>query len=99
FTTQSPTTASLPWEEGFETTSTPTGWAKNSFVIGNTSRLPDAGTNVIYKNFRSTITTENFSAISAGEIETGNELSFNYRFANFDSPFAPPSAGDGKFVV
>jgi len=99
FTTQSPSITALPWLEGFETTSVPVGWVRNTFTIGSTTRLPEADTNIIYKNFRSTITTENFSTVSAGEIESGNQLSFNYRFANFDTPFGAPSAGAGNFIV
>jgi len=99
FRTETPVTTNIPWEEGFETTATPTGWTRNSFVIGTTMRLPDADTNVIYKNFRSTITTENFSAITAGEITSGDILSFNYRFADFNSPFGPIPTGAGNFTV
>lgn len=99
FTTQVPVTQHLPWEEDFAGTSAPAGWTRNTFVIGSTVRLPDADSNIIYKNFRSTITTENFSTVSVGEIESGNHLSFNYRFANYDAPYGAPSSGAGNFAV
>ena len=95
------TTTSTPWDEGFETTAIPAGWTRNTFVINTTQRLPGAQTNVIYRNFISgnPVTTDYFSTVSVGEIDNGDVLSFKYRFANFASPYGPPVAGAGNFVL
>ncbi len=91
---------SLPWGESFESLSVPEGWTRNTFVIGSTIRIPGAESNTIYKNFRSVITTENFTTVSVGEIESGSQLSFDYLFTNYDAPYGEaPSPGAGNFIV
>lgn len=99
FTTAAPVVTTTPWNEGFNTTVLPNGWSNTGFTIATSSRLPGADTNLIFKNLNASAATGNFSTISVGEIQTGDELSFTYRLANFASPYNPPAAGSGNFIV
>lgn len=100
FSTAAPVTATVPWEEGFQTTTLPEGWENSGFIIGTTTRLPGAETNVIFKNLHQSSHTASFSTVSVGEIQAGDHLQFIYRLGNFSpEPYNPPAAGSGNFII
>lgn len=100
FTTAAPVTTSIPWNEMFNTTSLPNGWGNNGFTIATSTRLSGAETNVIFKNLNASNTTGNFRTISVGEIQSGDELNFNYRLGvATPAPYNPPAVGSGNFIV
>ena len=97
FTTQ--TVVSAPYTEGFITTSTPTGWTTTGWLIGSVRGATGNPGNNIYRNLWSSATTGTFTTINVGPVSSGMSLTFDYQLTNYDSPFAPPAAGSGNFIV
>ncbi|MGV8113461.1 MAG: choice-of-anchor J domain-containing protein [Lentimicrobium sp.] len=97
FTTQ--TVVSAPYTEGFITTSTPTGWTTTGWSIGSVRGATGNPGNNIYRNLWSSATTGTFTTINVGPVSSGMSLTFDYQLTNYDSPFAPPAAGSGNFIV
>ncbi|MCX7955367.1 MAG: fibronectin type III domain-containing protein [Bacteroidales bacterium] len=91
--------ASVPYFEGFNTTVTPQGYNTANWTIGTISAVPGNPPNNIYKNLYSSLPTATFTTCFIGPIQTGMKLSFDYKFANYSSPWGPPSAGAGNFKV
>jgi hypothetical protein len=90
-----------PHSQGFATTSVPSGWSTTGWTIGSTrGATGNPGTN-IYKNFWNATgaNSGSFTTVNVGPITAGSFLSFDYKASNYDSPFAPPAAGSGNFVV
>ncbi|RYZ56490.1 MAG: T9SS type A sorting domain-containing protein [Sphingobacteriales bacterium] len=97
FTTQALTPA--PWVEGFATTSTPTGWTLANMSVGSSTGAGGNPGNTVYKNLYSGATTCSLTTINVGPVTSAMNFKFDYRLANFSSPYAPPAAGSGNFVV
>src|SRR5690606_39064307 len=55
--------------------------------------------NVIYKNLYGSATSGSFQTIQVGLVSEGDVLSFIYKLNNYSSPYAPPAADSGNFVV
>ena len=92
------TLASVPWTEGFATTSLPTGWTNtSSWGIGTTTGLTGNTGNVIYFNLWSSATSASFITPTFGAIPANCTFSFDYKLQNFSSPYAVPSTGWGNF--
>lgn len=95
--------ASIPWMEGFTTTTIPTGWAQTGFLFGVATGITNAPGgvegNVIYKNLWSSATSGNFQTIRIGTVSSGDILSFIYKTHNYSSPYAPPAVNSGNFIV
>src|SRR5690554_4844017 len=95
--------ASIPWMEGFTTTTIPTGWAQTGFSFGVVTAITNAPGgvegNVIYKNLWSSATSGNFQTIRIGTVSSGDILSFIYKTHNYGSPYAPPVVDSGNFIV
>src|SRR5690554_5620150 len=95
--------ASIPWMEGFTTTTIPTGWAQTGFSFGVVTAITNAPGgvegNVIYKNLWSSATSGNFQTIRIGTVSAGDILSFIHKTHNFGDPYAPPAANSGNFIV
>jgi hypothetical protein len=53
----------------------------------------------MYKNLYSSATTGNFSTVLVGPISGTEDFSFDYKIANYYSPYAPPASGTGNFVL
>lgn len=92
-------TSAPPYSESFTTTSTPTCWTITGWTIGSTRGVTGNPANNIYKNLYSGATSGNFSMIDIGPITAGMALSFEYKVSNYSSPYDPPAAGSGNFVV
>src|SRR5690606_12952985 len=89
--------ATVPWNEGFATTSTPVGWTSSWAITGSATTLPGAEGNYIYKNIYGTGSTgTSFTTINVGTVEADNVLSFNYSVKKFNSP---TDTANGNFVV
>lgn len=100
FKTEAPITSTRPWNEGFATiNATPYGWNTTGFIIATQSRLPGSDGNVIAKNLSAPATNGTFTTINVGQVAADDVLAFVYRLANFNSPYDPPAAGSGNFVV
>src|SRR5690606_17301440 len=97
--------ASIPWMEGFTTTTIPTGWAQTGFLFGVATGITNAPGgvegNVIYKNLYGTGSNAsgNFQTINMGLVSSGDILSFIYKTHNYDSPYAPPAIDSGNFII
>lgn len=97
FTTEPPITTTRPWEEPFPNTSTPIGWNKGEFAIGNTNRFPVNGdAPYIWKQISS---SDTFTTISVGLIQAGDLLTMNYAFGPYTNGNPPPSTGAGNFQI
>ncbi len=101
FTTSSAT--AVPWTESFATATFPTNWVNTSSWTLSNSLTAFGGTAntayYLYKNLYSSVTTANFTTLIAGPLPSNYRLTFDYRLANFSSPYASPGAGSGNFVV
>jgi len=97
FTTQS--VVALPYEEGFATTSVPTGWSTTGWSIGSVRGVTGNPGNNIYKNLYSSATTGTFTTINVGPVTSSSWLTFDYKLANYSSPYSPPATGSGNFVL
>lgn len=98
FTT--PLLVSPPLIEGFTTTSTPAGWDTTGWSIGSVRGVTGNPGNNIYKNIYSSSTTgSSFTTPAVSSVTTDMILSFDYIVALYSSPYGPPSAGTGDFVV
>lgn len=91
--------ASVPYLEGFLTTTTPTCWNIGTWSIGSTRGVTGNPGNNIYKNLYSSSATATFITGNIGPIAANMLLSFDYKLANFSSPYAPPASGSGNYVV
>jgi len=91
--------APVPWFEGFATTATPTGWTTTGWTIGTTTAIPPVDGNYIRRNLWSSATTGTITTINLGTVEDNMVLTFDYALANWDSPYNPPAAESGDFVV
>lgn len=96
FTTQLVVPA--PYNEGFATTTAPAGYGGNMTYGSSTGAGGNPG-NTVYRNLYSSVTTSNFSTVNIGPVNAAHVLSFDYRLADFNSPYAPPAAGSGNYVV
>lgn len=97
FTTS--TAVSLPVSEGFATTSAPALWTTSGWLIGSTRGVTGNPGNNIYKNLYSSAATGTFSTAVYGPMAAGYRLKFDYKVANYSSPYAAPAAGWGSFTV
>jgi hypothetical protein len=96
FTTQSVVPA--PYVQGFATTTTPAGWNTTGWIIGSTRGVTGNPGYNIYKNLY-TATPGTFSMVNVGPVSTGMLLTFDYKLANYSSPYNPPAAGSGDYTV
>ncbi len=92
-------TTATPWIEPFTTTATPTGWTTSGWAIGAVRGVTGNLGNNLYKNLYSSATTGTFTTISIGAISVTSNLTFDYKLANFTSPYNMPTAGWGNFKV
>jgi hypothetical protein len=95
-----PLVSPTPYNEGFATTALPTGWAATNFAVG----VPFEGLagnpgNTMFLNLYGLVPNGNFSTINIGQVQANQVFSFDYALANYASPYAPPSATSGSFVV
>jgi subtilisin-like proprotein convertase family protein len=97
FTTQ--LVVPTPYFEGFASTAQPAGWGNTGMVYGSSTGAGGNPGNTIYKNLYSSAPTGNFSTVNIGPVMAGQNLYFDYRLANFSSPYGPAASGSGNFVV
>ncbi|MBM3411180.1 MAG: hypothetical protein FJY18_06080, partial [Bacteroidetes bacterium] len=98
FTTNS--AVAVPVTEGFATTTAPANWTTTGWLIGSTRGVTGNPGNNIYRNMWSTSTaTGTFTSAVYGPMAAGYRLKFDYKIANYSSPYAAPSAGWGHFKV
>ncbi|HRQ85453.1 MAG TPA: GEVED domain-containing protein, partial [Flavobacteriales bacterium] len=98
FTT--PIVVPAPWFEPFATTSTPTGWTTTGWTLGSTRGVTGNPGNNIYKNIYSASTSgTSFTTVSVGPVTAAMSLGFDYKASLFSSPYNPPAAGSGNYVV
>lgn len=89
-----------PYFEGFTTTTTPAGWNTTGWTIGSVTGVGGNPGNSIYKNLFSVGTASGtFTTLNVGPITNGMLLSYDFKLANFASPYSPPAIGSGNFVV
>jgi len=94
------TSVARPWLEGFATLAFPTGWINsNSWLIGSVRGVTGNPGNTIYKNLWNGSLSGEFTTVPVGPILTGDRLAFDYKIANFNSPYLPPSNNWGNFKV
>jgi len=92
--------APVPYEEGFLTTAVPPCWNTTGWLIGSVRGVTGNPGNNIYKNIYGTGSTgASFKTCEIGPISAGMVLTFDYKVANYSSPYAPPAANSGNFVV
>ncbi|MDD4148739.1 MAG: fibronectin type III domain-containing protein, partial [Bacteroidales bacterium] len=94
------TVAPVPYLEPFTTTTTPNTWNITGWTIGSTRGVTGNPGNNIYKNiYYSGSSGATFTTINIGTIPTGAKLTFDYKLANYNSPYAAPAASSGNFSV
>ncbi|MBX2932489.1 MAG: hypothetical protein KF781_11150, partial [Chitinophagaceae bacterium] len=95
------TSVNRPWTEGFITQTFPAGWTNSSsWAIGSVRGVTGNPGNTIYKNLWSAVPTGEFITVPVGPIAAGDRLSFDYKIANYQSPYlAPNSWGNFKVLL
>jgi hypothetical protein len=98
--TTNPPTA-VPWTEGFATTTTPVNWVNTSFSISNTIAAinPALATNYVYRNSYTSSTTGNFVTPIFAAIPANYRFVFDYKNADFSSPYGPTPANSNNIVI
>ena len=92
--------ASVPYEEGFLTTTAPSCWTTTGWLIGSVRGVTGNPGYNIYKNIYGTGSSgTSFKTCEIGPVSAGMVLTFDYKVANYSSPYAPPAANSGNFVV
>jgi len=89
----------IPYVEEFITTTTPSCWNITGWIIGSTRGVTGNPGNNIYKNLWSSATTGTFTTGLIGPVSAGDLLTFDYKLANYSSPYGPPAVGSGNYVV
>ncbi len=97
FTTNS--AVAVPVTEGFASTTAPANWRTTGWLIGSTRGVTGNPGNNIYKNLYSSAATGTFTSAVYGPMAAGYRLKFDYKIANYSSPYAAPDAGWGHFKV
>ena len=98
--TTNPPTA-VPWTEGFATTTTPVNWVNTSFSISNTIAAinPALATSYVYRNSYTSSTTGNFVTPIFAAIPANYRFVFDYKNADFSSPYGPTPANSNNIVI
>jgi hypothetical protein len=100
-----PVTVAVPWFEGFETNVLPTGWSQTSMQVGDFTGLGGNPGNAIAGNlyfddyWYEGVLTLIATTPSIGVITSDQKFTFDYKLANYSTPYAPPGAGTGNIVV
>lgn len=97
FTTQ--VLVATPYLEPFTTISTPSGWNITGWTIGSARGVTGNTGNNIYSNLWSSATTATFTTVNVGPISSGQLLTFDWKSANYNSPYGAPGSGTGNIVV
>ena len=93
-----PTVTSVPWVEGFATTTLPAQWTASSFFLSNTSNVGANPGNALVVNLYSSTPSGNFTTPSLGPVAANQLFSFDYRIINF-SGTGIPGAGTGNYTL
>lgn len=91
--------AAVPYLQAFNNTTTPQGYSITGWTISSITAVAGNPANNIYKNLYSTYPTGSFSTLNIGPVDAGMSLSFDYKHANYGSPYDAPISGTGKFFV
>ncbi|MDY0075713.1 MAG: choice-of-anchor J domain-containing protein [Bacteroidales bacterium] len=88
-----------PYTQSFETTTPPEGWTTTYWTIGTTSAIPAIDGNYIRERFYNYTTSRTLTTINVGPVSADMVLNFDYTFANYSYPYAPPTNNSGYFSV
>lgn len=93
-----------PHTEGFTTTVVPAGWSAPSASVGSVRGITGNPGSSIYMNLYDDgdldyVTTGNFTTVNVGMMPANYQLTFDYKLANYSSPYASPAAGSANFIV
>ncbi len=100
-----PLVTAVPWFEGFETASLPVQWSQIDMQVGNFTGMGGNPGNAIagnlyYDDWYEEGTTLLVAATpNLGIIAAGHKFTFDYKVANYASPYNPPAVGSGNIVV
>lgn len=87
-----------PFNEGFISNS-PFGFNTSGWNIGIARGVMGNPGNNIFKNLYASASTGTFTTTNIGPIENGMQLTYDFIFAEYDSPYAPPALASGKFYL
>uniref|UniRef100_UPI0023F57A08 Ig-like domain-containing protein n=1 Tax=Flavobacterium filum TaxID=370974 RepID=UPI0023F57A08 len=93
-----PTVTSVPWVEGFATTTLPAQWSASSFFLSGTSNVGANPGNALVLNLWSSTTTGNFSTPNLGPVASNQLFTFDYRIINYSGTDIP-GAGTGTYTL
>lgn len=92
-----------PHTEGFATATTPAGWTASSASVGSVRGVTGNPGNAISMNLYDDgdyyTYTGNFTTVNVGMLPANYQLTFDYKLANYSSPYAAPAAGSANFIV
>jgi hypothetical protein len=89
----------VPYIEQFLSTDIPENWSTEGWSIGSARGVRGNLDINVYKNLNSDEPASSFTTGLMGVIESGNQLLFDVKFADFDAPFSAPAPGAGNFTV
>jgi hypothetical protein len=93
-------TSSVPWSEGFATTTLPANWTAASWSLNTTTAVnPALSSNYLYVNLDGSPSTANLTTPIIGSIPSNYRFVVKYKLANYASPYASPASGSGNFIV
>ncbi|RYZ54824.1 MAG: fibronectin type III domain-containing protein, partial [Sphingobacteriales bacterium] len=94
--------APTPYSEGFATAALPANWSATNFgVTSNYNAGTPSGNpgNFAFVNLYGSTPSATLTTTNIGLVQAGMSFSLDYRLANYDSPYAPPGAGSGNFII
>ncbi len=89
----------VPYLEQFLSTDIPENWSTEGWSIGSARGVRGNLDINLYKNLNSDEPAGSFTTGLMGVIESGNQLLFDFKFADFDAPFSAPAPGASNFTV
>ena len=92
--------APVPYLEPFNSINDIGGYSQSGdWYFGHPTAVPGNPADNLYVNLDGYPTTASLYTTNIGPLQSNNILQFEYKLANYGSPYAPPAANSGNFVL
>jgi large repetitive protein len=76
----------------------PAGYMSSTWYLGSPTAVPGNPASNIYVNLYNS-TSKAVTTTNIGPLQSNNILQFEYKLANYSSPYAPPAVNSGNFIL